>query len=544
MADFNSDDIEFAPKQSQQQEKKYGSRSIEKMLESAESDRIESKRVIERFQAFREEVLKQGDAARHRPFTSDDLIRFLTSILDKMELQRDKPAPNLSTITSAIHYLLAYGAFAWREFRWVKYDSARLKAWVGTALQEGRLIRGRWHKKVFIGFPVVSRLVRDFLQHAQVNGCFNFDLVVAKMLSVVLVCSLGARAGDVALSQHYEESSMYYLQFRHIQLRLRGEEGPRFENLSATVELEFTKGKKEERNTSEWRYLQPLQGAHNHHACPIRLLLLHCLRHGLVPGTTVDEVLQNAWRRSDRTVVWAFPTRPVLPRYSKHRCDLNRPAEVRQIRNALAEMGIVSGIVGRLPSHGLRLGHANEISKLPSRVTDESMTSLDAVRQSLGHSYKAQQSGVTEGYTDGASVDFYNLRATNPAAPNTRGAPSFAADKGAMLKRKQAPFSQEEIAQGGQHPKKKLTLEARETTMAMLAEPSPMPNLQFKPAVAAAIAPRLPLAPRDVNVPSVRVRATSDVQAIDSTILSPEELKEAATKLADDETVTELEELV
>lgn len=103
------------------------------MLESAESDRIESKRVvqqlefgqgrtpstqatqslwIERFQAFREEVLKQGDAARRRPFTSDDLIRFLASILDKMELKRDKPAPNLSTIRGAIKFLLAYGNFA------------------------------------------------------------------------------------------------------------------------------------------------------------------------------------------------------------------------------------------------------------------------------------------------------------------------------------------------------------------------------------------------------------------------------------------------
>ncbi|KAI7478904.1 hypothetical protein KC351_g7880 [Hortaea werneckii] len=107
MADFNSDDIEFSPKQPQQPKKKYGSRSMKKMLESAEIDRIESKRVvrqlefgqgrapgtqatdslwIERFQAFREEVLKQGDAAHRRPFTSDDLIRFFTTILDKMEV--------------------------------------------------------------------------------------------------------------------------------------------------------------------------------------------------------------------------------------------------------------------------------------------------------------------------------------------------------------------------------------------------------------------------------------------------------------------------
>ncbi|KAI7275302.1 hypothetical protein KC345_g6886 [Hortaea werneckii] len=588
MADFNSDDIEFSPEQPQQPKKKYGSRSIEKMLESAETDRIESKRIvqqlkfgqgrapatqaqqslwIERFQAFREGVLKQGDAARGRPFTSDDLIRFLTTILDKMELERDKPAPNLYTITSAIKCLLAYGTFTWREFSWSKYDSARIGAWAGTAVQEGRLIRGIWKKRVFIGFPVLSRLVREFLQHARVNGCMNFDIVVAKMLSVVLTSSLGARAGDVALSDGYEESSMYCLQFRHIQLRVRGEEGPRFENLYATVELEFTKGKKTERNVSEWRSLRPLQGAHNYHVCPISLLLTHCLRHGLVPGTTVDEVLQNAWRRSDRTVMWEFPTRPVLPRIDlRRRCELDRPARTQQVRNTLAEMGIVSGIAGRLPSHGLRLGHANDVAKLPARVTDDGMTSLDLVRQSLGHSYAAQLKGVTEGYTDGLSVDFYNLRATHPAPSNTRGAPSFVADKGAKLKRKQAPISEEEIAQRG-HSKMKLkhaqravrndrmhddaqspilALENEETARAILAEPSPLPNLPFKPAAAAApaIAPRLPLAPRDGNIPSVSMRATSDIQAIDPAILSPEELEEAATNLAYNETVTQLEALL
>ena len=587
MADFNSDNIGFSPRQPQQQKKKYGSRSIEKMLESAKKDRIESKRVvqqlefgrgrppstqttqslwIERFQAFREEVLKQGDAARGRPFTSDDLIRFLASILDKMELQRDKPAPNLSTIRGAIKCLLGYGWFTWREFAWSQHDSARIETWAGTAVQEGRLIEGQWYKKVFIGFPVVSRLVREFLQHARVNGCINFDIVVAKMLSVVLTSSLGARAGDVALSDGYEESSMYCLQFRHIQLRVRGEEGPRFENLHAIVELEFTKGKKTERNASEWRSLRPLQGAHSCHVCPISLLLTHCLRHGLVSGTTVDEVLQNAWRRSDRTVVWQFPTRPVLPRFDlQRRCELDRPARTQQIRDTLAEMGIVSGIAGRLPSHGLRLGHANEVAKLPSRVTDDNMTSLDVVRQSLGHSYAAQYYGVTEGYTDGLGLDFYNLRATHPAPSNTRGVPSFVADKGAKLKRQQAPVSEEEIAQRG-HSKKKLkyaqravrndrmhdeaqsptlALETEEITRAMLAEPSPLPNVPFEPAATAAtppIAPRPPFAHSDENVPSVGT--SSDVQAIDPAILSPEELEEAATNLANDETVTELEALV
>ncbi|KAI6803110.1 hypothetical protein KC332_g14976 [Hortaea werneckii] len=233
-------------------------------------------------------------------------------------------------------------------------------------------------------------------------------------------------------------------------------------------------------------------------------------------------------------------------------------------------MGKVSGIVGRLPSHGLRLGHANDVAKLPSRMTDESMTSLDVVRQSLGHSYATQYNGVTEGYTDGLSVDFYSLRATHqPAAPNTRGAPSFVADKGAKLKRQQAPISEEEITQRG-HSKKKLkyaqravrndrmrddaqsptlALETEEITRAMLAEPSPLPNLPFEPpataaAATAAITPRLPLAPRDGNIPSASMRATSGVQAIDPAILSPEELEEAATNLANEELVTELEALV
>lgn len=41
--------------------------------------------------------------------------------------------------------------------------------------------------------------------------------------------------------------------------------------------------------------------------CPIALLLIYCLRHSLIADTKVQEVLDRAVQRSDRTIAWLFP---------------------------------------------------------------------------------------------------------------------------------------------------------------------------------------------------------------------------------------------
>ncbi|KAI7280603.1 hypothetical protein KC345_g4644 [Hortaea werneckii] len=582
-SDFNSDDIVFSPKR--QPPKKYGERSIAKMLESAQTDRIETKRVVSqlefgdgghkyranqslwarRFEVFRERVLKQDIA---RPFISDDVIRFLACIVEKLELQPGKPAPNRTTISKAIRILISYGQFSWREFEWKRYDSQRIKTWLSDVVNDGKLLRGRWLPRTFLGFPVVSRMLRTYLQHASTMGCSNFDLVISRMLSVVLASSLGARVGDLVCSDSTARGQGYYLQFRHISLSIREEQGamekePRFEHLEAMVELEFTKGYKGVRDTSRWCRLRPLNEGNSSHVCPIALLLTHCLRHGLVAGKSVEDVLQNAWARSDRTIVWRFPNWPVLSTLTRQRCQLEHPASAKQVSDTLQSMAIVAGIVDRVHGHALRLGHANDVANLPSRLTDGASTSLDVVRQSLGHSYEAQYSGLTEGYSGGTSLDFYNLRAKNPA-PSCK-APSFAVEEGALLKRVRAPISEEGVEEEEEEEEEEernkkrkrkskvvkdqiqdarstLALEGKhgQKSLEMLGQPSPMPPHSSVPV-------RLPASQANPakEIPSSlsTLPPPPDLQVIDPAILSVEEIEERAAGLAF-ETATELEALV
>ena len=99
--------------------------------------------------------------------------------------------------------LLKYGTFRWSRqdgFVFDRHDTARLNAFFIQAVHDKRLVRGRWNRRVWIGFTTLSRMVRSFLQHNHEHGCANFDTVIAKCLSVVLIAALGCRAGDVGRS--------------------------------------------------------------------------------------------------------------------------------------------------------------------------------------------------------------------------------------------------------------------------------------------------------------------------------------------------------
>ena len=60
---------------------------------------------------------------------------------------------------------------------------------------------------------------------------------------MILVSSLGARTGDVALSQAYE-GKPYYIQYSHNELFIEGDQ-PNLANLRARITVEFEKGHKE-----------------------------------------------------------------------------------------------------------------------------------------------------------------------------------------------------------------------------------------------------------------------------------------------------------
>lgn len=78
-------------------------------------------------------------------------------------------------------------------------------------------------------------MIRDFLEYYIKNGAWNFDVVVSKCLSVVLIASLDCRTGDVGQSKGY--SGTEYMKYEDIELYLPADAGPKpsFDQLRATV---------------------------------------------------------------------------------------------------------------------------------------------------------------------------------------------------------------------------------------------------------------------------------------------------------------------
>ena len=208
--------------------------------------------------------------------------------------------------------------------------------------------------------------------------------------------------------------------------------------------------------------------------------------------------LTEPLKRSDKTIIWLFPSRPVLTAFAVGplRCNLDQPATTYQLLDTIKEMGAVAGMLDRAYAHALRLGAARDVAHLPSKVADGTGLLSENVRQSLGHTYATMHSGVTEEYVGGSSLELYNARAM--ALKEHKGRePRFVS------------------MQGGEAGP-----EARGQTSKMLVEPTPLPaSEQF----------RRPLKTKDANAPS----ATAIRQRINPATLEDEEIAQMAQDIPD-----------
>ena len=305
------------------------------------------------------------------------------------------------------------------------HESARFKVWLEQAVKDGKLKIGTWKKRVWIGFAVLSRLVSSLLSHKIQHGSINWDIQIAKCLSVVLISALGARSGDVTRSNHY--TGQEFLQWRHVHLHIVGDQ-PVLANVRATITLEFQKGHKIADNEEMQYNLSPLGSAEHNHMCPIAWLLVHALRHSLVADETLQDVLDRAFARTDRQIEWLYPNRPVLAAFSmtkKHHVNLDKPATPVQIWDTIKEMGVIAGMLDRAYPHAMRLGYARDVAQLPTFTGHN----IENVRQSLGHTAKSALRGVTDAYIGSLDAEIHNLRAQNSLQPRGK-VPRFATPSG------------------------------------------------------------------------------------------------------------------
>jgi len=121
---------------------------------------------------------------------------------------------------------------------------------------------------------------------------------------------------------------------------------------------------------------------------------MHALRTAAVEGaTTMQEAIDRALRRKDRTIQWKHPDRPILPRFTGDgHLDLQSAAATNQLRLTLNEAAKLSGLAKRLRIHDIRRGAARDASRLPQQ------SSISNAQDELGHSNASTDAGTTKEY--------------------------------------------------------------------------------------------------------------------------------------------------
>lgn len=452
--DFDSSDIELDEPVSQGPRPRYGQASIAKLLENAVEERIASKKALKsltygrgaptalesqrrwaaRLEAFRSAVLNQDIKT---PFTGDDLLRFYDSIIgepftpairhrslryltssDHLQgklrpYQMELPQPLRATIKNTIPYLIEYGQFHWTEddgFRITRTDVARIKHWFDGAVKEGRLIQGRQNPRVWMGFQIVSKLIKVFVEHGLQNGTRNWDVHASRVLSILLVAATQQRSGDIHLTTKYDETTGFYLKWEDLKVTVTGNE-PKLSNLQVIIELRNNKGYKGWKNTSDTRKFQPLNDPALFHVDPCLWIMILAMRTGQTKPS-IQEVLRDAFERRDRKVQWNMPTLPVIPMRSKaNTCLLlDRPARTYQTLITIKAMGVLAGLVGRVYVHALRLGSTRDQNHIPDAELDAAGFTNDRTRQGIGHSHRAMQAGCTDEYGGGNTAALWSVR--------------------------------------------------------------------------------------------------------------------------------------
>lgn len=137
-----------------------------------------------------------------------------------MSLPSNKPAPQKDSIVRDLTVLLAYDYFKYPDFKMSPYNTGRFKIFLEQCRREGKIMTGHWHRRTWIRFAILSHLVSSSLSLHIQHSTNNWDIPIAKCISVVLVASLSARSGDVAWSNLYKAQE--HLRYHQIHLHRGG----------------------------------------------------------------------------------------------------------------------------------------------------------------------------------------------------------------------------------------------------------------------------------------------------------------------------------
>ena len=143
------------------------------------------------------------------------------------------------------------------------------------------------------------------------------------------------------------------------------------------------------------------------------MLLIVALRAGNVVGTTIQEVLDAARKRSDRRIIWRNCDLPVIRAILLAGTGLHatNAAPTNQMTITLKDSGLEAGVIANLSAHDLRRGAARDTAHSKQFATGVATgVATGLVAATLGHSHTAFHRGTTNVYTGSMTMDVWKPR--------------------------------------------------------------------------------------------------------------------------------------
>ncbi|OBT74080.1 hypothetical protein VF21_07115 [Pseudogymnoascus sp. 05NY08] len=421
--DFDSSDFELSEEEEPSRKSKRGERITKAILENQAINRLESKKALRTLtysygapgtRLHQESVATSWDGfcqtVSHDITTcpSGDLIfRYVDTMARNTKPGiPGKPAPSLVVIQAVWRRIIQILQFRHEDIlkHYTPHHVMRIRVHLDQLTRQGKLIRGDWFKKMWIGFMLVLKMATAWVKDAFENGTHSWDITISKLASIIIQSALSSRSGDITRSQLYE--GIEYLCWGHITFTLESpatRDTPSVQDLKGKFELQFTKGHKSTRNATHTLFCDPLENPSQSIACPVKLLLVLALRLGYVYGRTIQECLAHTARRMDRTIQWKVPNAPVFCKMNGHSAflKLDEPAGQHQVRYTLQQMALLTGILERVDSRGIRRGALRDQAYL-----DRAMTGVATRCTALvaGHSSTAFARGTTQDYVGALEI--------------------------------------------------------------------------------------------------------------------------------------------
>ena len=126
------------------------------------------------------------------------------------------------------------------NFYTTKQNTHRFADVLGQLLQEGKITKNPKREAQWLGAIVAAKLSTALFQDALLNGTRNWDVVISRALSIVLMAALVSRSGDIAKSNGYTDVEC--LKYGHISMKLVEMDG--VETIKMLTTIHYEKGHK------------------------------------------------------------------------------------------------------------------------------------------------------------------------------------------------------------------------------------------------------------------------------------------------------------